>query len=222
MKNYILQIAGSVCLLMSIRSGSMKSKLVAMAGGFAYVFIAVISMPVHAEEIHAAVSGSNLCLGVGDDSSCLDSVGHTVSIQLKEKGEKYNKDGNTAIGHSSTTFMPTEGLPWSPLSICFKDGVTPGFLFEYDYSSAVSTTPNGDLIYVELDDAEPSELCVSPDLTNYEVTVYRKITGGTGQYAGACGWVDFNGTGIFLAPDTSLASIDGTQVGEIFVGDDCP
>jgi hypothetical protein len=203
----------------------MKSKLVAMAGGFAYVFIAVTSMPVHAEEIHSAVSGSVLCLGVDETGLCRATVAHTVSIQLKENGKKYNKDGSTAVGYASTTFSPTEGLPWSPLSLCFKDGVTPGLLFTYDYSSAVSTTPNGDLVYVELDDSnleKRSELCVSATAPYYEVTLYRKITGGTGQYAGACGWVDFNGTGIFLAPDTSLASTDGTQVGDIFVGDDCP
>ena len=204
----------------------MKSKLVAAAGGFAYVFIAVISMPVHAEEIHTAVSGSSLCLGNAEDGSCLDSVAHTVAIQLKENGEKYNKDGNTAIGHSSTTFSPTEGLPWSPLSMCFKDEPTPGFLFIYDYSSAVSTTPNGDLVYVELDGAKTSTLCVAATANHYEVTLYSKITGGTGQYAGACGEVDFNGTGMFLAgenvPDTSFGTIDGTNVGEILVGDDCP
>jgi hypothetical protein len=101
-----------------------------------------------------------------------------------------------------------------------NDEVTPGFLFEYDYSSTVSTTPNGDLVYVEMDSSRGrSRICLAA--THYEVTIYSKITGGTGQFTGACGWVDFNGTGIFLAPDTSLGTIDGTNVGEILVGDDC-
>jgi hypothetical protein len=85
MKNYILQIAGSVCLLMSRRSGSMKSKLVAMAGGLAYVFIAVISMPVHAEEIHTAVSGSSISLGVDADGNSLGSVARIPSLYNSKK-----------------------------------------------------------------------------------------------------------------------------------------
>jgi hypothetical protein len=207
----------------------MKSKLVAMAGGLAYVFIAVISMPVHAGEIHTAVSGSSISLGVDADGNSLGSVAHTVAIQLKKNGKKYNKDGNTAIGHSSTTFIPhpSDPEPTKPTfpSCLLNDEVTPGFLFIYDYSSTVSTTPNGDLVYVELDNSRgPSRICVAA--THYEVTLHSKITGGTGQYAGACGRVDFNGTGIFLAGenvlDTSFGTIDGTNVGKIFVGDDCP
>jgi hypothetical protein len=206
----------------------MKSKFVGIAGGFAYVFIAVALMPVHAGEIHSAVSGSNLCLGKAENGSCLDSVGHTVSIALKENGGKYNKDGNSAIGHSSTTFIPNPQHPALPNCV-LNNQVTQGYLFHYDYSSAVSTSPNGDLVYVELDNSRGvSKICVAlPPANHYEVTIYRKITGGTGQYAGACGYVDFNGTGMFLAggnpppPDTSFGTIDGTQVGEIFVGDDC-
>jgi hypothetical protein len=102
-----------------------------------------------------------------------------------------------------------------------NDEVTPGFLFIYDYSSTVSTTPNGDLVYVELDNSRgPSRICVAA--THYEVTLHSKITGGTGQYEGACGRLVYTGTGIFLAPDTSFGTIDGTNVGKIFVGDDCP
>ena len=197
----------------------MKSKLVAMAGGFAYIFIAAISMPVHAEEIHSAVSGSSLCLGRDADGNfCLATVSHTLAIALKEGGRKYNKAGSTAVGHSSTTFIPNPANPAWP-NCLLNDEETPGFLFKYNFSSAVSTAPNGDLVYVELDGTN-SRICVTA--THYEVTLHRKITGGTGQYAGACGWVDFNGTGMFLAPDTTLGTIDGTQVGDIFVGDDCP
>ena len=201
----------------------MKSKLVGMAGGLAYLFIAVTLMPVHAEEIHSAVSGSVLCLGLDEAGLCRATVAHTVSKQLKKNGKKYNKDGSTAVGYASTTVFPNPGFP-AP-NCLFKDQVTPGYLFTYDYSSAVSTSPNGDLLYVELDDTKPSGLCITGAnglFTKYEVTLYRKITGGTGQFVGACGSVEYNGTGIFLAPDTSLASTDGTQVGDIFVGDDCP
>ena len=209
----------------------MKSKLVGMAGGFAYVFIAVTSMPVHAEEIHSAITGSSVCLGLGEDDTCRGTVSHTVSKQLKNNGKKYNKDGSTGVGYSDTTFSPGDvdlGLPYpfDSASYCFEDGTTPGFVFTYDYASAVSTRPNGDLVYVELDVDDPrtSSICVAAFENRYEVTLYRKITGGTGQYAGACGWVDFNGTGKFLppVPALSFSTIEGTQVGEIFVGDDCP
>ena len=194
----------------------MKSKLVAAAGGFATVFVAVISMPVHSEAIHSAVTGSSLCLEVGADGFCLATVSHTVSKQLKENGKKYNEDGSTAVGYSGTAFVPTQ-VP----NCVFDNAVTQGFLFEYVFATAISTRPNGDLVYVELNDTETSSLCVTAE-GQYEVTLYRNITGGTGEFAGACGTVDFNGSGGFLPPGATFGTIDGTQVGEIFVGDDCP
>ena len=211
----------------------MKSKLVGMAGVFAYVFIAVTSMQVNAEEINVAVSGSVLCLGLDEAGFCRATVAHTASKPIENTGEKYwpnqvapsqdttIKEGNTAVGYAGTTVSLNPQDPTLP-SCIFKDQETLGLLFVYDYSSTVSTRPNGDLIYVELDDTKPSSVCVNTFVNKYEVTVYSKITGGTGQFVGACGWVEYNGTGIFLAPDTSLASTVGTQVGEIFVGDDCP
>lgn len=193
----------------------MKTKLIAMAGGFACIF-ATTSMPIYAGEIHNAVSGSTLSLGEAGGVP-LGSVNHSTSKPLKQNGKKFNKEGSTAVTNSQT-------LPVGPVLDC---NGAPGFLFSYAYAYGVSTAANGDLVAFELDpEPDPndltkvSKLCVFDGV--YQATLYQKITEGTGEYEGACGWLETNVQGAFLGTDTTMTAYVGEQVGEIFVGDDCP
>ena len=197
----------------------MKSKLVAMAGGFASVCIAVTSLAVNAEEINNAVSGSTICLDFNPNGTCARSVSNTVSIPLKNNGKKYNKVSNTGVGHSALTGVTPD--PLDPTTYCLIDD-QPGLLFIYDYATGVGTTPNGDLIGVALDASQTSTVCVNPVSGNSEIALYRNIIGGTGQYEGACGSTEFHGGGVFLPPGTAFSAFTGTSVGEVLFGDDCP
>ena len=197
----------------------MKSKLMTIAGSCACICIAVAALPVNAEEINSALSGSSRCDDRDENGNCLEVIVNGVTKPLKKNGKKFNKEGNTVVERDATTLIPPNFE--DPETYCWIDD-QPGFLFVYDYSSAVTTTPNGDLIYSELDDTKISSLCVSQDLSKLEATIHRKISGGSGQYAGACGWEKVTGAGIFLPPDTSFGPVVGTLVGEIFVGADCP
>jgi hypothetical protein len=172
-------------------------------------------MPISAEEINNAISGSSVSLGEADGAP-LGNVLHSTSKPLKANGKKYNKEGNTAVGNNMT-------IPVGPVVDCYG---APGLLFSYVYSYAVSTAANGDLLALALDPqpdpndlTKVSKLCAFP--THFEATVYQKITGGTGEFEGACGWVETNVQGVFLGPESTLAAYEGTQVGEIFVGTDC-
>lgn len=191
----------------------MKTKLIAMAGGFACV-LATTAMPICAEEIHNAISGSTLSLGEADGAP-LGNVNHSTSKPLKKNGKKFNKEGSTAVTNSQTTLV-------GPDAACFG-----GVLYDYEYSYGVSTAANGDLVTFALDpEPDPddltkvSKLCVFGGF--YQATLYQTITGGSGEYEGACGWLETNVEGFFLGIDTSMTAYAGEQVGEIFFGDDCP
>ena len=192
----------------------MKMKMISMAGGLACVF-ATTAMPISAEEIHNAVSGSTLSLGDADGEP-LGSVNHSTSKPLKKNGKKFNKEGSKGVTNSKT----------SPVGFSPED-CGGGFLYTYDYAYGVSTTANGDLVTLALDpEPDPndlskfSKLCVFGGV--YQATLYQKITQGTGEYEGACGWIETNVEGAFLGLDTTMTAYVGEQVGEIFVGDDCP
>ena len=197
----------------------MKNKFAVMASCLAGVI--ATTMPVNADEINTAISGSTHSLGFGPDLRgasepvLLGSISHTVNIALKKNGKKSKNphDRRTAVTNSRTF----------PISGCFNDE-GPGVLLQYEYSYSVGTRKNGDLIFVELDPDRISTTCINPvSPFYYEATVYREITGGTGEYEGACGWIEFNGTGNFFNGDvSSFATIDGRQVGEIFLSSDCP
>ena len=152
--------------------------MIIMAGGLACVF-ATTAMPISAEEIHNAVSGSTLSLGEADGAP-LGSVNHSTSKPLKKNGKKFNKEGNKGVSNAQTS--PVE----------FDPDCTPagGIPFIYDYAYSVSTTPNGDLVTLALVSNDPtkvSKLCVLGGF--YQATLYQKITQGTGEYEGACGWI---------------------------------
>ena len=185
-----------------------------MASGLACV-LATTAMPICAEEIHNAISGSSVSLGEVDGAP-LGNVLHSTSKPLKKNGGKYNKEGSTAVGNSLT-------IPVGPVADCNGN---PGLLFSYLYSYAVSTAANGDLLILFLDPqpdpndfTKVSKLCAFP--THFEATLYQKITAGTGEFEGACGWIETNVKGGLLGPDSTMAAYEGTQVGEVFVGTDC-
>ncbi|MCP5195096.1 MAG: hypothetical protein H6987_18720 [Pseudomonadales bacterium] len=202
----------------------MKSKLVAIAGSFASVCVAMASMPVNAERVNNTLSGSNLCLEASPDSSCTSAVSHSVSIPLKNsrknlgKSKYYNKPGTTIVGHSGLTVVtPTT----DPTTYCLIDGQQ-GSLYIYDYSTQVGTTPDGDLIVTAMDDTTANTVCVHP--TGYfDVTIHSTVIGGSGRYTDACGSLEFNGRGVFLPPPgTDFSAFEGTQVGEILTAKNCP
>ena len=198
----------------------MKSKLVALAGSLASVCVAMASMQVYAERVNNTLSGSNLCLTPYPDGSCARSVTHSVSVPLKNsrkhhgKSKTYNKPGNTVVGHS--------GLINGSTGSCIIDEQT-GVLYEYGYSTQVATTPDGDLIATMMDDTKSSTVCFNPVLGNFEITVYSVVIGGSGKYTNACGYLEFNGRGIFLPPlGTGFSAYEGNQVGEILTANNCP
>ena len=134
---------------------------------------------------------------------------------MKEKWEKFNKEGNTAVTNGQTSLVGADAHCGG------------GILYLYDYSYGVSTATNGDLVTLALDPqpdpndlTKVSELCVFGGF--FQVTLYQTITGGTGEYEGAFGWLESNAEWAFLGVDTTMTAYVGEQVGEIFVGDDCP
>lgn len=192
---------------------TMKTKLITIAGGLACVVLTT-AMPIYAEEIHNAVSGSTLSLGDADGAP-LGNVNHSTSKPLKQNGKKFNKEGSTGVTNSQ-------------ISLVGSDPVCPGgVLYDYEYAYGVSTAANGDLLVFALDPqpdpndlTKESKLCVFGGF--YQATLYQTITGGTGEYEGACGWLETNVEGAFLGVNTTMTAYVGEQVGEILVGDDCP
>ena len=188
----------------------MKMKMITMAGGLACVF-ATTATPISAEELYNAISGSGISLGINENFESLGGVLHSTGIPLKKNGKKFNKEGGTSI---------TNNLLGDVVGACNVDG-DPGALVPYIFSYTVTTYQNGDLMTSQLDPGEYSTVCALLD-GRFEANVYSRITGGTGEYAGACGSFVTNVQGVFLGPDSALTVFEGTSQGEIFVGDDCP
>lgn len=189
----------------------MKAKLVAMAGGLACVFATAV-MPIHADEIYSSFSGSTVGLGVDASGQNLGSLGQFKTVPLKKNGEKYNKEGATLVTKSKST----------PIRACEKNGMPVGILFVYDHSYSVSTQSNGDLVFAALDPLKESTICaLGPTYQGFEVTVYSNITGGTGEFEGACGWTTTTLTGQNFAPGVDFNYVEGTHVGKIFRSPDC-
>lgn len=188
----------------------MKTKLITMAGGLACVF-ATTAMPICAEELYNAISGSGVSLGLNENFEPQGGLLHSTTIPLKKNGKKFNKDGATNI---------TNSLLGDPVGACNING-DPGGLVPYIFSYTVTTYPNGDLMTTELDPGEYSTVCGLAD-GRFEAIVYSRITGGTGEYAGACGSFVTNVRGSFLAPDSALTVFEGTSEGVIRVGAECP
>jgi len=188
----------------------MKTKLITMASGLACVFAAT-AMPICAEELYNAISGSGISLGLNENFEPLGGVLHSTTIPLKKNGKKFNKEGGTNI---------TNNLLGDPVDACNVDGV-PGALIPYIFSYTVTTRQNGDLITAELDPGEVSTVCARLD-GRFEANVYSRITGGTGEYAGACGSFVTNVQGVFLGSDSALTAFEGTSEGVILVGAECP
>ena len=188
----------------------MKTKLITMAGGLACVF-ATTAMPICAEELYNAISGSGVSLGLNENFEPQGGLLHSTTIPLKKNGEKFNKEGGTNI---------TNNLLGDPVDACNVDGV-PGALIPYIFSYTVTTRQNGDLITAELDPGEVSTVCARLD-GRFEANVYSRITGGTGEYAGACGSFVTNVQGVFLGSDSALTAFEGTSEGVIRVGAECP
>lgn len=186
----------------------MKTKLAATAGGLAFFFATAV-MPIHAEETYAAVSGSSFNLPEGG------GIVHTVSIPLKKNGKKYNKDAATIITRQKTNLVGFENCGNNP-----HDGI--GQLFQYESADSVLTRPNGDLVATRLDPEKESILCALP--SHFEVTLYTKIIGGSGDAEGVCGWQKTTLTGEYLnlTAGQEFFAVEGTAVGEIFRGSDCP
>jgi hypothetical protein len=190
----------------------MKTKLINMATGIACVFAAT-AMPICAEELYNAISGSAINLGVNEGLEGLQPLGsvlHSTTIPLKKNGKKFNKEGGTNI---------TNSLLGDPVGFCNISGNS-GALIPYMFSYTVTTYQNGDLMTAELDPKEVSTVCALPT-GGFEANVYSRITGGTGEYAGACGSFVTNVQGVFLGPESTLSVFEGTSKGEIFVGSDC-
>lgn len=171
---------------------------------------ATTAMPICAEEIHNAISGSTINLGLNETTlEPLGAVSHSTTIPLKKNGKKFNKEGGTVILNS----LLAEGFP-----VAECNGA-PGLKFPNVFAYGVTTRQNGNLITAETDLEQDSKVCAFE--THFEANLYQTITGGTGQYAGACGWLETNVRGVFLGPGSTLAVFEGTSEGEIFVGTDC-
>lgn len=181
-----------------------------MASGFACV-LATTAVPISAEELYNAISGSGMNLGVNEDLQPLGSVLHSTTIPLKKNGKKFNKEGGTNITNSLL------GAPFAP---CYVND-NPGALIPYIFSYTVTTYQNGDLMTAELDPGEVSTVCALQD-GRFEANVYSRITGGTGEYAGACGSFVTNVQGVFLGLESTLTAFEGTSEGVIRVGAECP
>jgi hypothetical protein len=189
----------------------MKTKLITRVGGLACIF-ATTAMPICAEAIRNSISGSSINLGLNATTlEPLGSVLHATTTPLKKNGKKFNKEGGTNITNSLLGQS-------SPVFDC---NGAPGLLLPYVFSYGVTTRQNGDLITAELDLEQDSKVCAFE--TYFEANVYQSITGGTGEYAGACGWLVTNVKGVFLSPnlESTLSVFEGTSEGEIFVGTDC-
>jgi hypothetical protein len=186
----------------------MKNKLAAAAGGLA-CFFATAMMPIHAEETYTAVSGSSFNLPEG-----AGSVVHTVSIPVKENGKKFNKDATTVITRQKTSLVG--------FAYCGNDPHVLGQLFEYESADSVLTLPNGDLVATRLDPEKESIVCTFP--SHFEVTLYTRVIGGSGDSEGVCGWQKTTLTGEYLnlTPGQEFFAVEGTTVGEIFRDSDCP
>ena len=188
----------------------MKTKLITMASGLACVFAAT-AMPICAEELYNAISGSGISLGLNENFEPLGGVLHSTTIPLKKNGKKFNKEGGTNI---------TNSLLGAPSAPCYVND-NPGALIPYIFSYTVTTYQNGDLMTAELDPGEVSTVCALQD-GRFEANVYSRITGGTGEYAGACGSFVTNVQGVFLGSDSALTAFEGTSEGVILVGAECP
>lgn len=181
--------------------------------------ISATTMPLSAMEMTTAVSGTGHSLGIGFDGDPipLGGIQNTVNIKLKKNGEKSKNPHDRSTAVSNSQFNP---IPTGPCD----NALGPGAKLEYVYSTGVSTDLDGDLIFGEMVTEEDNYICYTPvDPYYFEVTIHREITGGTGKYDGACGWLEFKGSGNFLIdPAISLFSaFEGTQVGELLLGSDC-
>jgi hypothetical protein len=171
-------------------------------------------MPICAEELYNAISGTGISLGLNANFEPLGGVLHSTTIPLKKNGKKFNKEGGTSITNSL--------LGDSPIAGCEVDNV-PGALVPYIFSYTVTTRQNGDLITAELDpDPEKGGTVCALANGRFEANVYSRITGGTGEYAGACGSFVTNVQGLFLGPNSTLTVFEGTSEGVIRVGAECP
>jgi len=200
----------------------MKKKSAVIASCLAGV-ISATTMPLNAMEIKSAVSGTGHSLGVGLDGSGevpipLGGIQNTVNIKLKKNGKKSKNPHDRSTAVSNGLFNPV------PVNFCENASGPGGAKLEYLYSTGVSTDLDGDLIFAEMDTQEDNFICFTPvEPFYFEVTIHREITGGTGKYEGACGWLEFNGSGNFLIDPaiSQFSAFEGIQVGELLLGSDC-
>lgn len=68
----------------------MKMKMITMAGGLACVF-ATTAMPISAEELYNAISGSGISLGINENFEPLGGVLHSTGIPLKKMGKNLTR-----------------------------------------------------------------------------------------------------------------------------------
>jgi hypothetical protein len=198
-------------VLMKTKSAVITSCLVGV--------ISATTMPLSAMEINSAISGTGHSLGIGFDGDPipLGGIQNTVNIKLKKNGKKSKNphDRSTAISNSQFNPIPTGSC---------DNALGAGAKLEYIYSTGVSTDRDGDLIFAEMVTGEDNFVCYTPvDPYYFEVTIHREITGGTGKYEGACGWLEFKGSGNFLIDPaiSQFNAFEGSQVGELLLGSDC-
>lgn len=190
----------------------MKTKLITRVGGIACV-LATVATPILAQGVRNSISGSSINLGLHPTTGQpLGSVLHTTSIPTKKDGTKLTDQASTGItnsllGESSSGPVNCNGAL--------------GLRFPYIFSYGVNTRQNGDLIVFALDPEKDSRICAFP--THFEATVHQTITGGTGEFAGACGWLKTTVSGVFTGPsdETTLSVFEGTSKGKVYVGDEC-
>ncbi len=127
-------------------------------------------------------------------------------------------DGKGTFGKSTTNNQVETG---SFIGLC-GDGI---LKFGYTAFTAVTRYRNGDLIFPELDTktANSSILCFDLSNLTYTATIKAVISGGTGRFKGATGWVIGTLAGGRLAGDGARithAFFTGSQKGEIVLAHD--
>ena len=142
----------------------------------------------------------------------LGSILHSTMIPTKKDGTKLSDQRTTNITNSLLGESSNEPVDCNGAL---------GLRYPYIFSYGVTTRQNGDLIVAALDPEEDSRVCAFP--THFEATVHQTITGGTGEFTGACGWLKTTVSGVFTGPAdvTTLSVFEGTSKGKIYVGDEC-
>lgn len=88
------------------------------------------------------------------------------------------------------------------------------FVSDNDTDGITITAANGDMIFGNIDD-DRSVVCSNATDTEYMSTLYIELTGGTGRFADASGWLFARGTSTFSHVDMMSGEAVFSDTGQI-------